>query len=272
MRLCVIGGKGELPKKVIAKADADGIYCSIIGIAGQNDLDLDSRDFIELDIGKVGAALDFCNHHKISHAIFAGNIQRPSLSSIIPDKIGAKLLWQIGKEKLLGDNSVLKVIIKFFESQGIAIISPSDFLSQNNLSPGNITTNTIPTSDDLENIWIAANALNIISPLDIGQSLIIENKRIIAVEAAEGTDSMIIRSKEYIKERAILVKMPKAGQDIRVDMPTIGQKTIENMHKSNIKGLAIAQNVILLNKDEVIEKAEKAEIFIHIVGRENEYQ
>ncbi|NDB83595.1 MAG: LpxI family protein [Alphaproteobacteria bacterium] len=268
MRLCIVAGGGQLPAEIIARAISDKVFYAIIGIRNQHNLNLNQyKNSIELDIGQVGAALEFCAKYEISHVVFAGKIARPNISSIVPaDTEGAKLLWRIGVEKFLGDDKLLKVVVAFFEEKGLVVLGASDFLEDNILAPGPLTNSIIPSRDDLENIEIGKKALLVMSPLDIGQSIIIANKRIIAVEAAEGTDEMIKRSVNYTtSDNSLLIKMPKQSQDTRVDMPTIGPKTIENMKKSNIKGLAISKNVILLGREEVIKNAEDARIFIYII-------
>ncbi|MDX1923749.1 MAG: UDP-2,3-diacylglucosamine diphosphatase LpxI [Rickettsiaceae bacterium] len=265
MRICVVAGKGDLPKEIIKKILSEGFFCCIIGVRGQHNLDPSQNpNFTELELGKIGAAISFCKSHNITHIVFAGSIKRPSLGSIIPDSEGAKLLTKIISKKFLGDDSLLKTILDFVEDRGFNILSPNEILNINSNSSGILTTTPI-SQKDLENIEIGCKGLAIMSPLDIGQSLIVSGNRIIAVEGAEGTDEMIKRSKDYTNEDAILVKIPKTGQDQRVDMPTIGPKTIDIIKKSNIKGLAIDKNVIILSQEETIEKADKNNIFIYVI-------
>ncbi len=265
MRVCLIAGRGQLPEEILMKLKSLNFFYTVIGLRNNHDLDLCLYPHsIELDIAKVGKAIEFCNDHKITHIVFAGNITRPNMAALVPDQEGIKLLWRIRAEKFLCDDKLLKVIIDFFETKGLKILSPSAMMEAIELGSGSLTP-VHPSSEDLINIEIASLALATMSSLDIGQAVIISERRIIAVEAAEGTDEMIIRSKNYFQKDAIIVKMPKKNQDTRIDMPTIGPKTIDNMQKSNIKGLAIDKNVILLSSEDIISRATKAGIFVYII-------
>ncbi len=270
MRLCIIAGSGDLPIDVANEAKDKGIYTTIIPIesfADQNSF----KEYVNVEtipIGKIGRAFKFLKKHNISHILFAGSVKRPSLSSIIPDLEGTKLLARILKNKFLGDDTLLKCVIGFFEENGFQIISPTDILSLNIKKSGSITNST-PSKAELKDIEIGVSTSHRLSELDIGQSLLISEGRIISVEGAEGTDGMIKRSKEYVTpKKSILVKLPKLGQDTRIDMPTIGPKTIELMHKNNIAGIAIDKNVLVLSMQETIDIANLYSIYIYIIETE----
>jgi DUF1009 family protein len=126
-----------------------------------------------------------------------------------------------------------------------------------------------PSPQNLEDIDLGVKAIKTFSSFDVGQSLIIAQKQIIAIEALEGTDSMIARcgalNFDY-KKNAVLVKMKKAKQSKKADLPTIGVATIENCFAAGICGIAIqANSTLVLQKDEVIKKADELGIFLTIV-------
>ncbi|MDX2050124.1 MAG: UDP-2,3-diacylglucosamine diphosphatase LpxI [Rickettsiaceae bacterium] len=275
MRICVIAGAGALPKKLIDILDSKSLFNCLVLIASQNDGHLykNHPNKIELELGKVGAALDFCKTHDITHIVFAGAVKRPNLLNIIPDFKGTALLAKILSNKLLGDDSLLKIIVEFVKSNGFDVLSPSDIIAMDlstNSSWNNIPQTKISANEaDVSNIEIGARALKIMSALDIGQALIIEAGQIIAVEGIEGTDELIKRSKHYIKNYGILVKIPKINQARSVDMPVIGPNTIDVMAKNNIKGLAIDREVIILEQEDLIRKADKFGIFLYLINLNN---
>lgn len=272
MKLCVIAGGGNLPKDIIIEAAQKNIPTFLITISTQAEPKLFSaikdkiEDQIDLDIGKVGKALEFCKKNGVTHLVFAGSVKRPNLSSIFPDFEGVNLLGRIVANKFLGDDNILKCVLRFFEERNYTILSTAEIINSGPASFGNIT-NLKPSAKALLDIEIGVKALAQMSILDIGQALIVSSGKIIAVEASEGTDEMITRSKDYVLDEAVLVKLPKIGQDRRVDMPTIGTKTIDMAAKSNINGIAIDQNVIIVSPEETIAKANAHKIYIHVIKR-----
>ncbi len=264
MRLCIIAGGGELPQEILKRATLEKKFTSVICIKGEATPKnfLEANNSIEISIGKIGKATKFLEENNISHIVFAGSVQRPSLASISVDLEGAKLLALLLKEKFLGDDNLLKITIQYFEKKGFTILAPSDFLKA---TKKGALTNSKPNKQALEDINVAKSAFKKIGTLDVGQSLIVSEKRIIAIEGAEGTDNMICRSKNYINNHAVLLKLPKPGQETRIDMPTIGPKTIDIMHKSNLSGLVINKNVIVISEKETIDKANSLGIYIYVI-------
>ena len=171
----------------------------------------------------------------------AGGVTKPNFHKLKVDLKGGILLSLILKNKLLGDNSLLTTIINYLEKFNYKIISVDDLLPNLHLSVGH-NNNCNFDKKLTSNVDFGVELINNLSPFDVGQSVIIQNNRVIAIEAAEGTDNMIKRAKNFIdnnpKTPAILVKLKKHHK-IRVDLPTIGLKTIQNLLNSNIKEVAI---------------------------------
>ena len=266
MRLCIIAGSGDLPKNILNESLGKTQYISVICIKNEADIhNFNHADnVVEIALGKVGAAIEFLTTNRISHIIFAGSVKRPPLISIRADLEGTKLLALLLKEKFLGDDNLLKSVLRYFENLGFKILSPSELLASK-LLVGEALTIHKPSTMALEDIKLGKEIFKKIGKLDIGQALIISEKRTIAIEGAEGTDNMIKRSKEYVSNHSVLLKMHKQGQDERVDMPTIGPNTIEVMHTNNIKGIAVDRNVIILSMQDTIDKANSLGIYIYII-------
>lgn len=273
MKLCVIAGGGNLPKDIITETAQKNIPTFLITISTQAEPEFffaikdKIEDQIDLDIGKVGKALEFCKKNGVTHLVFAGSVERPNLSSVSPDFEGVNLLGRILTNKFLGDDNILKCVLRFFEEKSYKILSTAEIMNSG-LTPFRDITDSKPSAKALLDIEIGVKALAQMSNLDIGQALIVSSGKIIAVEASEGTDEMIKRSKDYVLEQAVLVKLPKIGQDQRIDMPTIGTKTIDMAAKSNINGIAIDQNVIIVSPEETIARANESKIYIHIIKSE----
>ena len=262
----VLAGNGALPKLISEYCLKNNIrsYYAFIDIEPGFSL---KQDHIVTSIGKVGAILNFFKKSQVTHIILAGGVTKPNFHKLKVDFKGGILLSLILKNKLLGDNSLLTTIITYLEKFNYQIISVDDLLPNLHLSVGhnnNVGFNKKLTS----NIDFGVELINNLSPFDVGQSVIIQNNRVIAIEAVEGTDNMIKRAKNLIDDNphtpAILVKLKKTSQDKRVDLPTIGIKTIKNLLDSKIKGIILdAQNTIVIDKEKVTKFAEDNNIFIY---------
>ncbi|WP_341763692.1 LpxI family protein [Candidatus Tisiphia endosymbiont of Beris chalybata] len=259
----IIAGEGNLPILLANNFIQQGKQCHIAVLSDKVDL-ISYRNFSYqiFKIGMVGAIIEYFHQHNVKDIVLAGGIKRVNLRSIKVDLIGSLLLARILKQKFLGDNKLLSVIIAFLQEKGFNIISYYETLNAST----EIITLALPSAQDLLDIELGRKLLNNISAVDVGQSVVVEDGYIIGIEAAEGTDSLITRCAALRKKSVggILVKGMKKGQDTRVDMPTIGLKTIHNLINNHYKGLALEKNkVIIIEPQLLIESANKYGLFIH---------
>ncbi len=264
--IAIIAGRGDLPKLTIEKCQKDNIKFQLFLISSEEyDHDYSQYQPYVLKYGEIAKFLEICQEHQIANIIMVGGVTKPDFKSITVDKKSAILLTKILAKKILGDDAVLKTVVSFFEKEGFKIIKVNDLLEDILAQKGNLTV-SVPDSSDNNNIKIAKNAIEALSQFDIGQSLIVAQQQIIAVEAAEGTDNMINRigtlDVDY-KNSAILVKLSKKNQSKKVDLPTIGLQTIKNCIDNNISGIAIESGkTIIVDKEQVIALANDNKIFI----------
>lgn len=273
MKLGLIAGGGNLPQEIIKKAKQAGLDIFVILLKNNADKNCYINcNFIEANFGEVGKILSFFKDNQVSHIIFAGSIDRPSLASIIPDWQGTKLLAKLTASKISGDDNLLKVIGEYLESKNFKLVAAHELIPNLVENKSKYLTKIKPDADDLQTIKYAIKTAKKLGELDIGQSVIAEDNYVIGVEAAEGTDKLISRCKELKKVKnkksAILIKSCKPNQDLRFDMPTIGLETIKNLVANNYKGIAIEKSkLIILNKEEIIELANKENIFIYVFDK-----
>ena len=269
-KIGIIAGSGKLPHLIDEYCINNDIYCCFAFIDTAPQYQINSS-YITTTVGQVGKILNFFKENNITDIILAGGLRKPNFQKIKLDFKGGILLGKILKNKLLGDNSLLTTIISYLESYHYNIIAVDELLPDIHLNLGH--NNSAKPSYDISNdIALGLNILNALESLDVGQATIVQNGRVIAIEAAEGTDNMMLRSKEYIEESskspAILIKLKKISQDRRVDLPTIGIKTIDNAIKNNIKGIVLDYaNTIIIEKNKLLEYAAENGIFIY--GTEN---
>jgi DUF1009 family protein len=263
LKIGLIAGEGDLPGNIITECLKSGREIFVICI-GTPPNSVSKVPHINLGIASVGKAIKVLRDENIQNIVFAGGLKRPKLSSLRPDAGGVKLMAKISKAKLIGDNSLLSIIVNFFEDAGFTVIGAEKILT-NLLMPKGILGKIKPKKAALQDIEIGADISKSIGRLDIGQSIIIQNGVVIGVEAVEGTDALIERCKTLQHDNAggILVKMKKPAQDKRIDLPTIGLTTINNAHKSGLQGIAVeAAGALIINKDAVIKKADELGLFL----------
>lgn len=264
--IAIFAGRGQLPKILIDECLKNNRRFILFLLAGETyEIDYSSFNPTIIGYGEVEKFLDQLHRHNISHLVFIGAVNKPNFSSLKVDKKGAILLSKIIANKILGDDAVLKTVVKFFEKEGLKILRIDELLDCV-ISIKSTITKILPTPQNLIDIEIGSKAIKHFSKFDVGQSLIVSQKQIVAIEALEGTDEMIKRcgnlKAEFLKN-AVLIKMKKAQQTTKADLPSIGIDTIKNCHEFNIKGIAIeVNNTIVLDKNEVIKTANDLGLFI----------
>lgn len=263
-KIGLIAGNGDLPEKIITECIKSKRDIFVISIGDNQSPSLLKVPHVILGIGAVGKAIRTLRKENVKHIVFAGGIKRPKFSALRPDAGGVKLLAKISKSKLLGDNSLLSIVIKFFESSGFTILGAEEIMGDLLMTKG-ILGKIEPNGSALKEIDFGVDIARAIGRLDIGQSVIVKQGMVVGVEAAEGTDELIKRCGKLLKddEKAILVKMKKPNQDKRIDLPTIGVTTVENAYRSGLRGMALeAGSAFILDRKEVIRKADELGIFI----------
>jgi len=263
MKYCIICCGGNIPFTLASEIVKENEVYLILVENFYEDKRLHGFSNIILPIGKLGKALSYLKVNNITNLIIIGNINMPNLADIKPDLQGGIVLSKILTMKNKGDDAILRIISNFFEKNGIQIIPATQFLKNN------IQTKTWlqPDIGELEDIDFGSKTLDEISNLDIAQSIVVCNKRVIGIEGVEGTDELIKRCGHYLQNnrfqgKPILIKKPKKYQDLRLDTPTIGLQTVENLILHNFAGLATkTSEMIVLNQGELISILNKNNIF-----------
>jgi DUF1009 family protein len=265
----IIAGNGDLPNLIISDLKKHNIKFCVISICSLFDFSyLDQIPCKAFSIGQVSGMLKFFKHNHVNKIVLAGGVKKPKFSELKVDLKGSVLLSKIGKSKILGDDNILRTVINYLEEQNFEIVSVLDISQDLIMHDVGLYSKTKPYDGFDNDLKIILNIHKKLSEFDVGQSLIIQDKRILGIEGAEGTDNLIKRCKDYIdtknKNNAILAKFPKATQDLRVDLPTVGLKTIENLLAANIKILLVdSKHTVFVNKNEVLEYANKHKVVIY---------
>jgi len=265
-KLGIIAGGGRMPALLIQACASEGRPFFVLAVEGHAEVEVVEKvphRFIRL--GMVGDALKLLKHEKIEQVVMAGHVGRPSLSSLRPDFVTTKLIARLGSNIFNGDDALLTSIVQFLEGEGFPVIGADDVL-KSLLAPLGTLGKHAPTQAQEADIVIGVKAARALGALDIGQAIVVEKGYVLAVEAAEGTEGLLARVgalKQYPAPDGILIKVKKPAQERRIDLPTIGPKTIEDAHKAGLAGIAVEAGCsIILDQSKVAEIADALGLFV----------
>lgn len=266
VKIGLIAGQGDLPKEVISKCLEINNPIYVLAYDSQTDptiLTNVPHDWIKL--GQVGKAIDLLKKNNVTKIILAGKIDRPaSLGSLMPDLKGAALFTKLLK-KQSGDDTLFRIIVDFLENEGFQILSADDILGQESLFPSGVLGKHSPDKQGQKDITRGIEVAKALGLVDVGQAVIVQNGVTLGVEAVEGTDALIERTKDYKLDEpgGILIKILKPHQETRVDRSVIGPQTIRQAAKAGLRGIAAQENAVMfLNKNDAVKLADDLGLFL----------
>jgi DUF1009 family protein len=271
--VALICGGGAFPLVAARAARARGERVLLLGLRGVAEAEIEAFPHVWLGIGQLGRAFSEISARDIKKVCFIGGLKRPEFTDLRLDWGGIRRIPEILKFLRGGDDHALKGVIKLFERAGFEVIGV-DALAPDLLASQGDMAGRFP-ADLAADLAFAQKFLADLSAYDCGQAVVVANRRIIAVEAVEGTDAMLARVAELRekgrwrpKGRAgLLVKAPKRGQDLRVDLPAIGPKTLRGAEQAGLRGLALAAGgVLVLDRAALAAQADRAGLFLYGFG------
>ena len=259
--ITLIAGRGRYPALLAEIIRAKGIPLKLISIKSETDDSLidgfSVKNHVSLHLGKVNQLLKTLKLFESKYVIMAGQIKPTRLfKDLNPD---IKLFSILTKLKELNAETIFGSLVEEMTKLGCTVLDARSFLDDHLASEGVMTlAKKKPKTDILE---FGINMAQNIADLNIGQSIVIKDKTVIAVEAFEGTNKMLKRVGELKLKDLIFFKTIKKSQDCRFDIPVFGIHTLELMKSLKIQTAALEKNsVILVDKTEVLKVAEKYEI------------
>lgn len=261
-KIGIIAGKGKLPSILVKEAAKRGYHVIVIALDPVADsADESAAEVSRINIGKLGKIIKTMKAAGVKEAVMAGKVSKRLLyeGGIQPDLLAMKLLFKIKDRK---DDTILQAFTDELESHGITVMKIMD-LASDLIMPSGSLAGREPTPDERENIDFGFAMAREIGRLDIGQTVVVKNKAVMAVEAIEGTDEAILRGGRLAKGGAVVVKVSKPQQDMRYDVPAIGIDTLRSMLEVKAGVLAAeAGRSLIIQKDEVVAFAEENGILI----------
>ncbi len=259
-RIGLIAGNGALPLIFADALRAASCLVSAIAIEKETHAVLSEKvaDILWIPIGQIGAIIPYFKGQDICEIVMAGGIPKTHLFDAARDEKARAILNPLREKR---DDLLLRAFASACEKEGMKILSVTDFLPSLLAEQGAMTRPlTKSEQDDIEWGWQKAKA---IGALDIGQSIVIKDGVLLAVEATEGTDAAILRGGQLGREGVRVVKCLKPHQDMRFDLPTVGPQTIQTMIKARASVLAIeAGRTLLIEKELLLKMAKEANIAV----------
>lgn len=265
-KLGIIAGGGRLPAMLIEACRKKNMEPYVLAFKSHTDTDLVKNvRHSWTSLGALQKNINILKSEKINDLVFCGDIKRPSIREMKPDIRAAKF-FAFNGFKALGDNDLLSAIKGELAKDGFTLHGVHEFI-EDIVAPAGLLGTKKPSEQDLKDIDLGIKASQEIGRLDIGQSVIIQEGSVIGVEAVEGTDELIKRSKSLLKDAqssGVLVKTCKPQQDKNLDLPTIGIKTVENAVQAGLAGIAFhAGNSLIIDVDAVITLADEKGLFLY---------
>lgn len=263
-KIGILSGGGKLPLIIgesLIHLKYDVVFFCIENFCNIENYKKFSNELIT--INSLGDIIHKLNNHKIEKIIMVGHVTRPSIKDIKFDLKTLKLIKFFALDSK-GDDKLLSTISIFFENNGFPIFDwkkecKDFFINEKFL------TLIKPSKEALRNKEKGLNTYKLIGKADVAQSLIIQNKIILGVEAAEGTDELIKRCFNYKKkgDKGVLLKLSKYNQDTNLDIPVIGLETIKNLQKYDYEGVFLENNkCLIIDKETVVKFCNSNNIFL----------
>ena len=271
MHLGIIAGNGRFPFLVLDAARAQGHDVTIIALKEEAFRELDAAAASRqaaihwISIGQVGRCIDLLKSAGVTTAVMAGQVKHVKIfgGSFVPDLTALSVLRRLTSRNTDG---LIGAVADVLKERGIDLIDSTSLLTPLMADAGTLTkrATTDSESDDFQFGYRMADA---IAGLDVGQTIVVKDRAVVAVEAMEGTDETIQRAGRLAGAGTRVVKVAKPGQDMRFDVPVIGVTTIAAMRAAGSSALSIdAGRTLVIDGDAVFAAADAAGIAI--VGRQ----
>ena len=257
----LIAGNGKLPELFLNQCLLQGVETFSVYLFDSVEKSVKNhKNSVKYSVAQVGKIISYFKKNEVSHLVMLGKVEKNLIFSNLKfDLTATKILLSTKNKK---DKNILKAIIDFIESENIQVL-PQNYLMDEYIAGNEIYTKVSPSKDEEKTIKIGIEAARMLTDIDAGQTVVVKDESVIALEGVEGTDKAILRGGELAGKNCIVVKMARRNQDYRIDMPTIGLETIKKIAEINGRGIVIeADKMLFIDKEEVIKFANKNKIFI----------
>ena len=267
--ICIIGGYDKLSKslfKILKNKYDSTIFINLLSTTFHDE------NLYNYNIFELKKILKLLKTRNVNDIIFLGKIVRPDLSKFKNDGIVENYIPKLVEAYKKGDGAVLDAVVNIFKDHNFRAVSPFKYCDDLSLSNSDVLKRY--NKEDIIDIKKSSKLLDILSEFDNAQSVVCAEGYIIAIEAVEGTDALLNRSRQLRKDlgqletkSGFLVKKIKKSQSRFIDLPVVGPRTINLIKKANLKGLAIdIKNTLIYKKDDFLRLAREYDLIIYDIN------
>jgi len=269
MKLGLIAGNGRFPFLVLDAARALGHDVTVIAAREEAFADLTEAaasahaQIHWISLGQLGKCISLLKEAGISHAVMAGQVKHTKIfGGIVPDMTFMSVLMRLPAKNTDG---LIGAVASVLRDNGIELVDSTSLLGPLLAKPG-VMTKRPPTDQEHQDFEFGYGVADAIAGLDVGQTIAVKHRAVVAVEAMEGTDEVIGRAGHLAGAGVRIVKVAKPNQDMRFDVPVIGLATIQAMRTAGASALSIdAGKTLMFDRDTLLASADEAGITI--IGR-----
>jgi hypothetical protein len=260
-KLGVIAGDGALPRRIAAACAARGAPTHVVWLGAGAPAGEDAAG-----VGELGKIVRVLKEAQCDAVVLAGVVPRPNLATLSLDDLGAVVMPKVLAASRKGDGAILSILVETLEAEGFSVVGAERVVADLAAPVGPLSRSR-PSEGDFADMRKASAVVAALGPFDVGQGAVVADGRVLAVEAAEGTDAMLDRCARFsdrTRRCGVLVKRPKPGQELRVDLPTIGSQTVRLADKARLSGVAVlAGAALVIDPQETRVAADEGGLFVY---------
>jgi DUF1009 family protein len=269
--IAILAGAGQLPIQLVSHLERTGQEVRVLAFRGFAEAELQRRAHATVDLLDLKTIMSTLEGWRPNAVSLVGAVRRPGFSALLSAYSLLRNMHEVKEVITRGDDQVLRGAVMLLEERGHRVVGAHE------LAPNLVADRTLggarqPENDDREAITVGLDLLASLSAFDIGQGAVIFHRHVLAIEGPEGTDRMMRRVRglrqswfglRRREEGGVLIKAAKRGQDLRVDMPTIGPRTVIEAAKAGLTGIAIgAGSTFVLEQEETLRTADRLGLFL----------
>ena len=264
MKYGLIAGNGRFPFLVLDGARAQGVEMVIAAIKEETSQEIEQQSAIceWVSVGQLGRLIRFFKREEVTHAIMAGQVKHHQIFRLnaLPD---LRMVRMLARLKAKNTDSLISAVADELAREGITLLDSTTFLEPLLASEG-VVTRRAPSKEERADMEYGLGVAREIGRLDLGQTIAVKDRSVVAIEAMEGTDAVILRAGEVTRGKGfVVVKVAKPDQDMRFDVPVIGMPTIESMIRAGATALHVtAGKTLLFDRDELVKLADDNNIAV----------
>ena len=262
--LGLIFGETNFPLEILKKVKKKHIKYLIIDLTKKKNFKKDKNSYA-VSVGQFGKVIKIFKKNKCRKVLFAGKVKKPNFSKLRLDFKGIYYIPRIVRSSKLGDAAILREIIKILKQEKIITLSSLTYNPELTLKKGTYSK-IKPDKDDNLDIKKAISTLGKLGKYTFSQVTVVRNNKVVVIEGKGGTERMLkINRTKKQRNKGVLVKLPKKKQDLRIDLPTVGLKTLVQCKAAGLKGIVLkAKQHVFLEKNKCINFANKNKMFLTV--------